>query len=427
LRSFVIALVSGLQRASTDAEFVELQRALLEQFLRHQLAQEQLRERVARLKKERAVLVRDDPRPIAAIRSVSASIEADELLDHTLGCALHALRCVGDGMAWAIRNFDRAAIAVMGDGRRVGRLASAAGLKAELARLDDLWYRRGRFALLNDLTNCARYGDVTIRPREPDEGAPEVAEVKAGRNSKPAQRARLQERTAFLRTGYKPPVDGAPAQRVLVPAPVLEVYHASLRNAIRRAREAAIAEFSPHPCMTVAVADYRRLDETPERGEHWTAQAPRRRGWEASDPRVIQVSSFIRRLREQRDSFAFIAPYAIFPLRAEDAADLILGRLDICASLSCDELTRALATGGLQCDVAGGSAANEFFLRATDGANTVSLPPVIREQMLTELMSPETLVAAIRHALVATAADAGERPAQQLVRYAGEADVWRRR
>jgi hypothetical protein len=46
------------------------------------------------------------------------------------------------------------------------------------------------------------------------------------------------------------------------------------------------------------------------------------------------------------------------------------------------------------------------------------------EQMLAELMAPDTLIAAIRHSLAATAADRSERSAQHLVPYAGEPDVW---
>jgi hypothetical protein len=49
---------------------------------------------------------------------------------------------------------------------------------------------------------------------------------------------------------------------------------------------------------------------------------------------------------------------------------------------------------------------------------------VIRNQMPTELMTPETLMDAVRAALAAAAADPDPQPASALVPYADEASVW---
>jgi hypothetical protein len=179
-----------------------------------------------------------------------------------------------------------------------------------------------------------------------------------------------------------------------------------------------------HPCLTVAVADYRVLAQAPGRPADWTHEAPRARGWNPTGERVIQSLGFVRRLRARRSNFAFLAPYAIFPLDADDAADLILGGLDICTTLNCDLLVAELRDAGIHAAVAGGRDAETSFLVASDDRNTVSLPAVIREQMLAELVTPATIIAAIRHSLAATAADPDVQPAGHLVPYAGERDVW---
>jgi hypothetical protein len=184
LRPFVVETVVALQRARTGQDFVSLQRRLLEQFLRHQLTQEQTRERVKESKARRSSLTAKTPKPVSAIREISEEIKTDEFFDYVLGCALHALRCLGDGLAWKVVDFDRRAITVMGDGRRVGRLADDAGLQAELAELSRLWNREGRFAIHNDLTNCLRHGDLTIPTRLDGPRDVEVAEVKAGSKRK---------------------------------------------------------------------------------------------------------------------------------------------------------------------------------------------------------------------------------------------------
>lgn len=104
--------------------------------------------------------------------------------------------------------------------------------------------------------------------------------------------------------------------------------------------------------------------------------------------------------------------------------DLIIGRLDVCTTINCNKLQRALAAAGRPTDVAGGRDANRWFLRASDGQQTVTLPAVIRDQMLTELMTPDTLIGAVRAALAATAADPDPQTASTLVTYADERSVW---
>ena len=142
LRPFVIEFVADLQRARTGEHFTDLERRLLEQFLRHQGTQQRTRQRLVELKQRRSTLTSAKPVDVPAVRVLSDDIATDELFDHVLGCALHVLRCLGDGIAWTILNFDRCAITVLGDGRRVGRLADGTGLEAELAMLDRETVRR---------------------------------------------------------------------------------------------------------------------------------------------------------------------------------------------------------------------------------------------------------------------------------------------
>jgi hypothetical protein len=96
----------------------------------------------------------------------------------------------------------------------------------------------------------------------------------------------------------------------------------------------------------------------------------------------------------------------------------------VCSTISCDELEAALSQAGLQVEVACGDAAESFFLRASDGVSTMTLPAVIREQMLAELVHPQTIVAAIQHSLAAAVFDPAARPASHLVSYSGEREVW---
>ena len=73
---------------------------------------------------------------------------------------------------------NRGAFTVLGDGERVGRIASGIGRDAELTALANLSEQEGRFAIHNDMTNCLRHGDLTAI-READ------GEVEVNRSSCP--------------------------------------------------------------------------------------------------------------------------------------------------------------------------------------------------------------------------------------------------
>jgi hypothetical protein len=88
----------------------------------------------------------------------------------------HAFLGVGDGIAWKVLDFDRAAVTVLSRGTRVARFASGVGFDTELRWIDQIWSEEGRFALHNDLTTCLRHGDLTVP--HPGEGSIGIYEIK---------------------------------------------------------------------------------------------------------------------------------------------------------------------------------------------------------------------------------------------------------
>lgn len=79
------------------------------------------------------------------------------------------LRAVGDGLAWYALGYNRRAVLALSRNASPGPLVKRAGrggdpttgLAHELGAVQQLWTERGRFALLHDLTNCLRIGDIT--------------------------------------------------------------------------------------------------------------------------------------------------------------------------------------------------------------------------------------------------------------------------
>ena len=83
------------------------------------------------------------------------------------------LRCVGDALAWRGFGFERRYILALCRNEPPGVMAGKAGLAAERARVDQAWKEDGKFAILHDLTNCLRIGDVTVF----GDGPPETIEI----------------------------------------------------------------------------------------------------------------------------------------------------------------------------------------------------------------------------------------------------------
>lgn len=96
------------------------------------------------------------------------------------------LRCVGDALAWRVFGFERRYILALCRNQPPGVMAGKAGLTAERERVEQAWKEDGRFALLHDLTNCLRIGDITVF----GDGASETIEVKTD----PRRRALAQRR-----------------------------------------------------------------------------------------------------------------------------------------------------------------------------------------------------------------------------------------
>jgi len=71
------------------------------------------------------------------------------------------LQCVGDALAWKAFGYQRNFILVLSRNAPPGPMAGKAVWKPSGVPHRRL-ARRGRFALLHDLTSCLRIGDVTI-------------------------------------------------------------------------------------------------------------------------------------------------------------------------------------------------------------------------------------------------------------------------
>jgi hypothetical protein len=94
-------------------------------------------------------------------------------------------RCVGDALAWRLFSFERRNIIALCQNAPPGVWAGKSGAAAELDAVEQAYRQDGQFAILHDMTNCLRIGDVTVFRSD---GSRETIEVKSNpQRSKSAQ------------------------------------------------------------------------------------------------------------------------------------------------------------------------------------------------------------------------------------------------
>jgi len=188
-------LIVRLRQCSTVAEGCDFQQALLAEVL----AAETDRRAFARA----AQRVRAGKHPQSGVPDPRAgqdlSLPETWQLEHDM-CERIArqYRCVGDALAWRVYGFQRQHIIALCQNQSPGLIAGKAGLQAELDRLEQA-RSDGKFALLHDLTNCLRIGDITVFD---DDGTPSVIEVKTDPSRRsPAQNRRIKAAIEAVRNG----------------------------------------------------------------------------------------------------------------------------------------------------------------------------------------------------------------------------------
>ncbi|HZS61070.1 MAG TPA: hypothetical protein VFA43_17475 [Gemmatimonadaceae bacterium] len=426
LRPVVVGFADRLQRAAATEEWVSLHRDLLIEFgARQDAADQALPQMRQQMRREIRELARRTPKPLDEIRARQAVLERVGRQELVARASQHTLRQVGDGIAWRALHYDRRAFTVLGEEERVGRLARGVGREAELAELARLWEEEGVFAIHNDLTNCLRHGDLTALRQRDGEIDVTLIEVKAGpRPGDTPQLQRLARATELLREGRH--VNETGAVRITVVPAAYETYLDFLTGLIGEARDTGYAWARPHECLLVGAADYRVWGY--ESGEYNARSDSERRriAWGAEEPETLAWTASMRRMRDRGWSFSSLAPYTIFPLPAEDVADLVMGFVDLAYGLHLPRLERALGRDGITAHVRRAGAGEAVFLEAARRDVRVIVPAHLREQMMVELMSPDALFALVDHVLTLNEERPEEAQDGRVVVFADEASVWER-
>jgi hypothetical protein len=174
-------LIGQLRGCSSVEEGYQFQQALLGEVLAAETARNAFSRAVKRIGRGKAP-VAGTPEPQSGMDvSLSAAWELERDVCERVA---RQYRCVGDALAWRVLGFQRKFVIALSQNAPPGVMAGKAGLAAELAEVENA-RAGGRFALLHDLSNCLRIGDVTVFG---EDGVATTIEVK----SDPARRRTVQ-------------------------------------------------------------------------------------------------------------------------------------------------------------------------------------------------------------------------------------------
>lgn len=340
----IAELVADLRTLRAPHDYYEFQRELGGHLYEAQLAQAEASRNAKRERAGRAV-----PTPTNALESWELEVV---LWDRVV----RQLRAVGDAMAWRLFNYDRRFIIALSRNNPPGPFVGKEGLGYELGAVKEAWERDNSFALLHDLTNSVRVGDMTLFTAS----GPRLVEVKksaeGGGSRRRQQLRRAQEAVAFINEGA--PLPGAPQVDLYVSPQQFKADLSALRDHVDRARREAVACSSiGHQQVLTVVALTAKVDpsaqDVAKRSDALKSRAFRKAG-------LDQAQHHLRGIRADsigRDRN--LAPFTIYPLDPAAVAALTTDLVSYEYVVGWDRLGRAFESHDF--DV-------ELLLEQADGA-----------------------------------------------------------
>jgi hypothetical protein len=149
-------LIGMLRQCETPNDYYEFQKHLFQAVYKADTRRSECNRALKRLKIGKTA---DASAPPSGL--VQSEVDSWQLEAFVYERIARQLRSVGDALAWQRLNYDRRLILTLSRNSPAGKLDGKDGLDYELGRIETIWKESGQFALLHDLTNCLRMGDVS--------------------------------------------------------------------------------------------------------------------------------------------------------------------------------------------------------------------------------------------------------------------------
>ncbi len=261
------------------------------------------------------------------VRFIKSRIYAHQLVTQ-------AIRCVGDGLAWRLLDYDRAVLHILASNQYSGGIKDNEGLIAELQVWAETADSTTDKSIINGITNCLRVGDVTLIRKD---GTIELKEVKQSKQRGARitrQRERLYQTVNCLNTGIGD-LDGTTVRIESLETRVKN-YLPQIRQLAMRASSKGFATEAIGDFLIVNAMDFDRVENIQEAIEALESRHKSiREEWKRSGDLVIPHPG-MNLLGFSRN----IAPLSIFPFEPKICTDLMFGKLYLTAHLNLSSIMR---------------------------------------------------------------------------------------
>ncbi|GGR81773.1 hypothetical protein Snoj_39200 [Streptomyces nojiriensis] len=434
MQPVLVSLIEQLRACQTLEDGVVFQRELLTRLLDVEKDRDGLKRAIARMRVHKA------PQP--QVPEPQSGRDLTEIstweFEHDVCKRLvRQLRSIGDALAWRAFSCYRPFILALSRNDSPGLMYGKKGLPAELERVEQAWKEDGAFALLHDLTNCLRIGDVTVFN---DMGPLQTEEVKTNPRSIDKKQLRRinQARAAVLHGDALP---GGKASDVLCDLALpLRTHLDLLRTATERAAADGVYAIEIPGSRALLVVDQYGLtqlalphEQAMERMRDSFEEALDRAGIGRRANNVHATSLDTTAVDPQR------VPWANYPLHPVICARIIGDYTTVSVETSGPALAELLQVAGLgarwvrppgNTDLEPGEVVME--IHQPEYLRSVLLPGGIRmtpgwtlqiqrsalDRYLIELLAPGSWVAGMKHVLAA------RRTWRPWPHYRNEHEVW---
>lgn len=250
----------------------------------------------------------------------------------------YALRDIGDGIAWRFLGFDRFILSQIGKRPRKPHI-NIQGTEKELYELAETMNKHDEVALLNDLTNILKKGDITAK--RPD-GTFELIEVKSSttKNCRVVRQKRdLEETVSFINDGEMMK-DSELFRALTLPIDPRSYFEHFEKFLVRAEKVCALTErIGDHLVLQISDFTASKLLDDPEPvfKKHFEIVD----SWRKSGDFILNTSSVDRYSHVQN-----YAPFSIFPIEHRFRVKLMTGAIHVNTSINVSSVLRYLAKRG---------------------------------------------------------------------------------
>ncbi|MET8008978.1 hypothetical protein ABZU86_33835 [Streptomyces sp. NPDC005271] len=339
----LVSLISDLRQCHGPEDFVAFQERLLVATLAASEARGE-RSRVIKRLRRGARLPADAPE--LAVGD-PYDIEDWRLESDVLERVGRQLRSIGDAMAWRAFGYDRRYILALRRNESPGPMTlSKEGTVHEIQFAQEQWSEHRRFAMLHDLTNCLRIGDVTVfdNPREDGEQEILLHELKTNpRRRESAQLIRTRMAADALHTNG--PLSGHEKAHLFATGIPYKAHLDTLRDAFAFAHQDGLKTMRVPGQRGLVAMDISAV------GNRWGMPEATRQ-FESAYAALIRRT----RLTGQRVCFGsgdqaarntLLPPWGIYPLQPAECAGLIADVLVFTVTTSSDGFVEEVRKAGI--------------------------------------------------------------------------------